>query len=109
MTTAPVIHGHFYQPPRENPWTELIDREPGAQPFHDWNERLHAECYRPKAFARLRYPYSPSELLWLPETAFDAATLETFIEEGLRPATLETKARDPNAAATQPAEANLAY
>jgi alpha-amylase/alpha-mannosidase (GH57 family) len=53
MTTALVIHGHFYQPPRENPWTELVEREPGAEPFHDWNERIHAECYRPNAYARI--------------------------------------------------------
>src|ERR687890_1958854 len=53
MTTALVIHGHFYQPPRENPWTELVEREAGASPFHDWNERIHAECYRPNAFARI--------------------------------------------------------
>src|ERR687889_384673 len=53
MTTALVIHGHFYQPPRENPWTELVEREAGAAPFHDWNGRIHAECYRPNAFARI--------------------------------------------------------
>jgi alpha-amylase/alpha-mannosidase (GH57 family) len=53
MTTALVIHGHFYQPPRENPWTELVEREPGAAPFHDWNERIHAECYRTNAYARI--------------------------------------------------------
>ena len=53
MTTALVIHGHFYQPPRENPWTELVEREAGASPFHDWNERIHVECYRPNAFARI--------------------------------------------------------
>jgi alpha-amylase/alpha-mannosidase (GH57 family) len=61
MTTALVIHGHFYQPPRENPWTELIDREPGAHPFHDWNERIAAECYRPNAHARISDSYGRVE------------------------------------------------
>jgi alpha-amylase/alpha-mannosidase (GH57 family) len=48
-----VVHGHFYQPPRENPWTEEVPRELSAAPFHDWNERIAAECYRPNAFARV--------------------------------------------------------
>src|SRR5919107_1439154 len=61
MTTALVIHGHFYQPPRENPWTELIDREPGAEPFHDWNERINSECYRPNAHARITDSYGRVE------------------------------------------------
>ncbi|MES1209908.1 MAG: glycoside hydrolase, partial [Pseudomonadota bacterium] len=53
MSTALVVHGHFYQPPRENPWTDDIEREPSAAPFHDWNARIHAECYRANAFARI--------------------------------------------------------
>src|ERR671933_439901 len=61
MTVALVVHGHFYQPPRENPWTDLVDREPGAQPFHDWNERVHAECYRPNAYARISDQYGRVE------------------------------------------------
>ena len=48
-----VVHGHFYQPPRENPWTDEVPREPGAEPFHDWNARIHAECYRANAYARI--------------------------------------------------------
>src|SRR5262249_20189101 len=48
-----IIHGHFYQPPRENPWTGEVERERGAEPFHDWNERIYAECYGPNAAARI--------------------------------------------------------
>lgn len=48
-----VIHGHFYQPPRENPWIEEIETEPSAQPFHDWNTRIAAECYTPNGCARI--------------------------------------------------------
>ena len=48
-----VIHGHFYQPPRENPWIEQIEVEPGAAPYHDWNARVTAECYRPNSVARV--------------------------------------------------------
>ena len=44
-----VIHGHFYQPPRENPWTERSPPSRRRAPFHDWNERITAECYRPNA------------------------------------------------------------
>ncbi|WP_414530820.1 DUF3536 domain-containing protein [Nodularia chucula] len=48
-----TVHGHFYQPPRENPYLDAIERQPSAAPFHDWNERIHWECYRPNAFARI--------------------------------------------------------
>ena len=54
--TAPraiVIHGHFYQPPRENPWLEAVEVQDSAAPFHDWNTRITAECYAPNTAARL--------------------------------------------------------
>lgn len=78
--TALIIHGHFYQPPRENPWTGLIEREPGAQPFHDWNERIHAECYQPNSavpivaggkkrvvnnYKLISFDFGPTLLSWL--------------------------------------------
>ncbi|MGQ9857774.1 MAG: DUF3536 domain-containing protein [Thermodesulfobacteriota bacterium] len=47
------IHGHFYQPPRENPWLEMVELQDGAAPYHDWNERITAECYAPNTAARI--------------------------------------------------------
>ena len=47
------IHGHFYQPPRENPWLEDVEIEDSAAPYHDWNERITAECYAPNAVSRI--------------------------------------------------------
>jgi alpha-amylase/alpha-mannosidase (GH57 family) len=47
-----TIHGHFYQPPRENPWLEAVEVQDSAAPFHDWNERITAECYAPNTAAR---------------------------------------------------------
>jgi alpha-amylase/alpha-mannosidase (GH57 family) len=56
-TTSPklmvCIHGHFYQPPRENPWLEDLEREPSAAPHHNWNSRIAEECYTPNAWARI--------------------------------------------------------
>ncbi len=47
------IHCHFYQPPRENPWLEEIELQDSAYPYHDWNERVTAECYAPNLAARI--------------------------------------------------------
>ncbi len=89
MTTpfrSVVIHGHFYQPPREDPWLEEVEREPSAAPFHDWNERIEQECYRSVVAARLHAPdgriarimntlewisfdYGPTLLEWLEREA----------------------------------------
>ncbi|MDX6529752.1 MAG: hypothetical protein QOH41_2042 [Blastocatellia bacterium] len=81
---ALVIHGHFYQPPRENPWTGVVEAEPGAAPFHDWNERIYSECYQPNAgalitdaatgreiivnnYAHISFNFGPTLLSWLKE------------------------------------------
>jgi alpha-amylase/alpha-mannosidase (GH57 family) len=79
------IHGHFYQPPRENPWLEAIEVQDSAYPYHDWNEKITAECYAPNAasrildkedrivdivgnYARISFNFGPTLLSWM-ETA----------------------------------------
>ena len=47
-----AIHGHFYQPPRENPWLERVEVQDSAAPHHDWNARVAAECYAPNSAAQ---------------------------------------------------------
>ncbi|HYM92471.1 MAG TPA: glycoside hydrolase, partial [bacterium] len=47
------IHGHFYQPPRENPWLEEVEIQDSARPYHDWNARVTAECYAPNGASRI--------------------------------------------------------
>jgi alpha-amylase/alpha-mannosidase (GH57 family) len=87
--TALIIHGHFYQPPRENPWTGDVEREVSAAPYHDWNERIHAECYAPNAaalvgsqivnnYAHLSFNFGPTLLSWLER--HHPATYEKIIE-----------------------------
>ncbi len=83
------IHGHFYQPPRENPWLEEIETQDAAHPYHDWNERITAECYAPNASARIldshdrirkivnnyasiSFNFGPTLLSWLAQRAPDA-------------------------------------
>jgi alpha-amylase/alpha-mannosidase (GH57 family) len=76
------IHGHFYQPPRENAWLEFVELQDSAYPFHDWNERITAECYAPNAtsrildgfnnverivnnYAHISFNFGPTLLAWL--------------------------------------------
>jgi alpha-amylase/alpha-mannosidase (GH57 family) len=65
------IHGHFYQPPRENPWTGEVDEEVTARPYHDWNERITAECYLPNAsnYGHMSFNFGPTLLSWLESNA----------------------------------------
>ncbi|MGZ5493929.1 MAG: DUF3536 domain-containing protein, partial [Thermoanaerobaculia bacterium] len=86
MTRFICIHGHFYQPPRENPWLEAVETQDSAAPYHDWNERITAECYEPNATARIlddedlivqivnnyasiSFNFGPTLLSWLEEQA----------------------------------------
>jgi alpha-amylase/alpha-mannosidase (GH57 family) len=78
-----VIHGHFYQPPRENPWTGCVERDPQVKPFHDWNERICHECYRSNAFARIFDSYGRIERIVnnFERISFDAGpTLLSWLE-----------------------------
>jgi alpha-amylase/alpha-mannosidase (GH57 family) len=76
------VHGHFYQPPRENPWLETVEVEDSAAPYHDWNERISAECYAPNSasritnrkgeivrimnnYARMSFNFGPTLLKWM--------------------------------------------
>jgi len=68
-----AVYGHFYQPPREDPFTGRIPREAEAAPYHDFNEKIHAECYRPNAqagnFERISFNLGPTLATWL-ESAY---------------------------------------
>ncbi len=82
MSYYVCIHGHFYQPPRENPWLEEVELQEGAHPYHDWNEKITAECYAPNTasrilnserkiieivnnYSKISFDFGPTLLLWL--------------------------------------------
>jgi alpha-amylase/alpha-mannosidase (GH57 family) len=89
------IHGHFYQPPRENAWLEVIELQDSAHPYHDWNERITAECYEPNAtsrildehnvikniinnYSRISFNFGPTLLSWM--ESYSAETYEAILE-----------------------------
>jgi alpha-amylase/alpha-mannosidase (GH57 family) len=89
------VHGHFYQPPRQNPWLEELEAEDSAAPFHDWNQRITAECYAPNAAARIvdgegrlleihntytqiSFNFGPTLLAWLEKA--DPTTYQQIID-----------------------------
>lgn len=98
------VHGHFYQPPRENPWLETVEVQDSAAPYHDWNDRITAECYAPNGasritnrqneiirivnnYARMSFNFGPTLLSWLADKAprtyrmiqeADAASVQRF-------------------------------
>jgi alpha-amylase/alpha-mannosidase (GH57 family) len=80
---ALCIHGHFYQPPREDPQTGLIPDEVGAAPFRNWNERIHSECYRPNAelgnFEQISFNVGPTLLNWM--EAHDRVTYQRILAQ----------------------------
>src|SRR6201996_5535976 len=80
------VHGHFYQPPRENPWLETVEVQDSAAPFHDWNERITFECYAANGasriqhkqdrivrilnnYSRMSFNFGPTLLSWLQDNA----------------------------------------
>ncbi len=89
------IHGHFYQPPRENAWLEVIEVQDSAHPYHDWNERITFECYGPNSasrilnengvikniinnYSKISFNFGPTLLSWM--EAYDTETYEAILE-----------------------------
>ncbi len=86
VTRFICIHGHFYQPARENPWLEAVEIEDSAAPYHDWNDRITAECYAPNGasrivngqnqiirivnnYSRMSFNFGPTLLSWIEQNA----------------------------------------
>ncbi len=95
MNRYVCIHGHFYQPPRENPWLEAIELQDSAYPFHDWNERIASECYERNSasrildgdhfitdivnnYSRISFNFGPTLLSWM--AAHKPAIYESILE-----------------------------
>ena len=93
------IHGHFYQPPRENPWTDEIEKQDSARPYHDWNEKVFAECYKPNTespimnekgevvkiinnYEHLNFNFGPTLFSWIKEKHPD--TYKKILEADIR-------------------------
>ena len=77
------VHAHFYQPPREDPLSGHVPDEKGAEPYRNWNERIHAECYKPNAdlgnFAKVSFNIGPTLMHWM--ESYDPATYQAIIEQ----------------------------
>lgn len=108
MSKYVCVHSHFYQPPRENPWLDKIEKQDSAAPFHDWNERISSECYRENGrskivngknfvigvsnnYSKMSFNFGPTLLSWLSEhdrrtydyiIKGDAASVERFNGHG---------------------------
>lgn len=102
------IHGHFYQPPRENPWLEAVEEQDSASPYHDWNQRIASECYGPNStativdgegkiidisdnYSKMSFNFGPTLLSWMKEKdeivyraiiEADKKSLENFSSHG---------------------------
>lgn len=89
------IHGHFYQPPRENAWLEYVELQDSAYPYHDWNEKITTECYEPNSasrildgegfitqivsnYTRMSFDFGPTLLMWLEE--YEPGVYQAVIE-----------------------------
>ncbi|MBN1521952.1 MAG: DUF3536 domain-containing protein, partial [Candidatus Aureabacteria bacterium] len=89
------IHGHFYQPPRENPWLEAVELQDSAYPYHDWNQRITSECYAPNAssrildekarvmniinnYSKMSFDFGPTLLSWMEDN--DPETYSAILE-----------------------------
>ena len=90
------VHGHFYQPPRENAWLEAIEVQDSAAPYHDWNERINLECYAANGssrilnndnkivrivnnYSRISFNFGPTLLAWMQKFARPSQSLSLLL------------------------------